>query len=150
MIIADMVWPSLILIGRIMTWWAIGVGLVIEYLFLVKFFTFGWKKSLLVVVVMNAISSAVGIVLIPASGLIWELVIGAFINMIYDVGIFNPVGWGASVLFAILLNAIIESLSLRYIFKYPIHRKEFRVLFVANAFSVATAFISLLVAPPKL
>jgi hypothetical protein len=149
MILADVVWPSLILIGRILTWWSIAIGLVIEYLFLIKFFTLGWKKSLIADVVMNAISSLAGLVLIPASGLIWELIIGSFVNKILHVGTFNPVAWGASVLLAIVVNTIVESLSLRYIFKHPIHRKEFGALFVANSFSVAAAFISIVISPPK-
>jgi len=149
MILADVVWPSILLVGRILTWWSIAIGLIIEYFFLIKYFTFGWKKSLIAVLVMNAISSLVGIVLIPASGILWEFSIGALVNMVLDYGTFNPVTWGASVLLAILINTIVESSSLRYIFKHHIHFKEFSVLFIANIFSVATAFISIIISPPK-
>jgi hypothetical protein len=31
--IADLVWPALLLEGRILTWWAILAGLIIEYFF---------------------------------------------------------------------------------------------------------------------
>jgi hypothetical protein len=63
---ADMVWPGLLLEQRLLTWWAVSAGLLIEAAYLGwRFRPLGPWRSLAYSGVMNAFSSALGIVLIP-------------------------------------------------------------------------------------
>jgi hypothetical protein len=150
MILADMVWPSLYLEHRVATWWAIIIGIVVELFFVWKYFSLPIKKAILATLVMNAASALMGYVLIPASGLLWELTIGQFVNWALRAGTFNIVTWCASVILAILLNSIIEALVLRFAFKCAMDRKRFLILFGANSISVVIAFVSLVIFPLQL
>jgi hypothetical protein len=70
---ADVVWPALVLEQRILSVIPITAGLIVEWAALC-FGGFGlsWKKAAVVDVVMNAVSTGAGIVLIPALGFAWE------------------------------------------------------------------------------
>jgi len=108
MLLANMVWPSLYLANRLGTGWAIVLGLIIEFLFLLKFFKLNAKQALIVDIGMNAWSCLVGIVLVPLSGLIWEITFGQIVHALFNVGTFNPVTWGFSILLAAITNATVE------------------------------------------
>lgn len=69
---ADVVWPALYLISRMVTWWSIVLGLVVEYLFVRQLTHFDIKKSILVDLAMNAVSCLAGVILIPLAGVGWE------------------------------------------------------------------------------
>jgi hypothetical protein len=89
-VLADVVWPALFLAGRMMAWWAIGLGLVVE-LFFVRFLTgFGWLKSALADVAMNAALSLLGFILIPLAGIAWESSVGIALYKLFNIGTFNP------------------------------------------------------------
>jgi len=90
----------------------ITVGLIVELLAL-RFggFGFSWKRAALVDVVMNAVSTAVGIVLIPALGLAG----GLFFSVLYEIfniGSLNassPGTWAATFVMAVLTTTAIEA-----------------------------------------
>jgi hypothetical protein len=72
-ILADLVWPALFLGGRLLSWWAIGMGLLVE-LFFVRWLTgFSWPKSLVADITMNGASSLLGWALIPLAGSLGDL-----------------------------------------------------------------------------
>src|SRR3972149_3628116 len=71
---ANMIWPALLLEGRILSWQIILIGLLIEYPFVRKLTHFSIIKSITADIVMNALSSLSGIVLIPLSGIGWEFI----------------------------------------------------------------------------
>jgi hypothetical protein len=148
--LADVVWPSLILEGRLLSVFPISAGLVVEWLVL-YFGGFGlsWKKSIVVDLVMNAVSSTVGVFLIPILGVVWELFPGSLINWIFHVGTFNPVAWIATFLFSACASTAIEAVVVRKGFKIPLDWKRFWMLFGANAVSTAIAFVSLWTHPPQ-
>ncbi len=150
MLIADVVWPSLFLESRMATWWAISIGIIIEFFFVWKYFSLSAGLAALATIVMNLVSSIAGLFLIPASGFAYEFLIGQFVNRLMKVGTFNILTWIISVLLAILLNAIIESLVLKYGFKSIINLRRFLILGCANTVSVIVAYISLLVMPLNL
>jgi hypothetical protein len=148
--IADMVWPALILEQRLVSAIPIIVGLVIEWLAL-RFGGFGlaWKKAAIVDVAMNAVSTVAGIPLIPLLGLAWELVPGQLLYK-FNIGTFNPFTWLATLVLATAATAAIEAAVVAWGFKVDMTKKRFGVLFLANGASVGIAFASLFLHPPKL
>ena len=148
---ADMVWPALVLEQRILSVIPITAGLIVEWLAL-WFGGFGlsWKKAAVVDVVMNAASAAVGMVLIPALGFAWEYFPGSLLYRIFNVGTFNPGTWAATFLIAVFATTVIEAVVVRWGFKVPLGQRRFWILCAANCVSVAFAFVSLWIYPPKL
>jgi hypothetical protein len=148
---ADMVWPALVLEQRIMSVVPIMAGLVTEWLAL-WFGGFGlsWRRAAVIDVVMNAVSSALGIALIPALGFVWEVFPGAVLYRLFNVGTFNPGTWAATFVIAVLATTAIEAAVVRWGFKVPLDRRRFWILCAANCVSVAMAFASLWIHPPRL
>jgi uncharacterized protein (DUF697 family) len=147
---ADVVWPALYLESRMVTWWVIALGLVVEYLFVRKIFGFSVKQALVADVVMNIASVLLGILLIPAAGIAWEFFPGIILYKVFNTGTFNPGTWAMTFLFAVAINAALESLVIRWVFKAKAGKKGFWGLFAANAISVAVAFASLFVIFPEM
>jgi hypothetical protein len=142
---ADMVWPALYLETRIVTWWTIGLGLIVEYLFIRRLFGFDIKKAIIVDVLMNLTSTLLGILLIPLAGLAWEFFPGIVIYKVFNIGTFNPGTWAMTFLFAVAINTALESCVIRWGFKTKVSKRKFWGLFVANAISVGVAFASLFI-----
>ncbi len=140
---ADVVWPALFLETRLFSIWPIVVGLIIEYLFLRQYFKLPIKRAVVADIVINAFSSALGIVLIPIAGVAWEFFPGIILYKALNIGTFNPGTWTVTYLMAAAINAGVESLALSKIFKSHVGKKGFRVLFLANAISVGIAMLSL-------
>ena len=71
----------------------------------VRFGGFGlwWKRCAVIEVVMNAVSTAAGVVLIPALGLLP----GQVVNRVLGVGTFNPITWTAPLLMTALVTTAI-------------------------------------------
>jgi hypothetical protein len=148
-ILADLVWPALFLAGRLMAWWAIGLGLLVE-LFSVRWLTgFSWSKSIIVDIAMNAASSLLGVFLIPLAGVAWEFFPGIVLYRVFNVGILNPGTWLATFLFAVFINSALETAVLRYAFKQKPFKRFLSWLALANAISVGIAFGSLFKYPPR-
>ncbi|HVG21665.1 MAG TPA: hypothetical protein VNI02_21700 [Blastocatellia bacterium] len=140
---ADIVWPALFLEQRLLSLWIILAGLIIEYFFVWRVTELGAKRSILADVAMNAASTLLGLILIPAFGLVVAIFPGEF------VGTFSPVTWGFTFLVAVFLNALIEFFVLRKGFNQSIGKKGFWWIWLANALSVGIAFGSFLLYPIK-
>ena len=115
-----------------MTWWAIATGLVVEWPVVKHLARRDWMGSLWPNLAVNAVSSILGIVLIPLG-----------------LGTFNPFGWATTVLLAAALNAAVEALALRWLFRTSVTRRGFGLLFGANMVSVGLAMASILFSPPQ-
>lgn len=124
-IIGNVVWPSLYLSVRMQSAWIIGAGLVIEFFFVLWLTRANAWRACLMTVVMNTVSTIVGIVGIPLSGLAWEMVATITVMPMFGWGTFNPVTWFASCVLAALLNSLVEITSLRLIFKVAWSRRLF-------------------------
>lgn len=147
--IADVVWPALFLTGRLMAFWVIGIGLLVE-LFFVRWLTgFAWGKALLADILMNAASSLLGLLLIPLAGLAWESSAGIVMYRAFNIGTFNPITWAATFLAAVCINSALETAVLRYGFKQRPFSRFFCWLSLANAISVGIALVSVLLHPPR-
>ena len=142
---ADVVWPALYLSDRLVAWYVIGAGLLVEYWFIRKATTLNWSEAIFADICSNGVSTLLGIVLIPTLGLLWEISAGGVINILFDTGTFNIGTWIGTVLLAALANATIESAVLVYGFKQKWQRRLVLWMFLANVISVGLAFASLLV-----
>ncbi|MBC1193058.1 MAG: hypothetical protein ACK47N_18760 [Microcystis sp.] len=148
MILANVIWPSLYLVERINTWWIVGISLLIEFLCLIWLTQEKIWKVGLMTLVMNLVSTVVGIVGIPLSGIVWELIATITIHPLFHWGTFNPVTWIVSCILAALLNAVVEVMSLIWIFKFRWTAKIFWCLVIANGITVSIAYWTILLTPP--
>lgn len=146
---ANMVWPALYLEIRLFSWWAIAVGLVIEFFFVRQLFALPAKRAAIATFSANAASAVAGILLIPLGGIVWELFPGSVYMWALDWGTFNPITWVGTFFIACVINAVLEGLVYRFAFKLDLRfkSKKFWWLVLANAFSVGAAFVSLWVSP---
>jgi hypothetical protein len=148
-VVADMVWPALFLEQRLFSWWAIGLGLLVE-LFFVRWLTgLSWRMSAIADITMNAASSLLGVLLIPLAGIIWEFLPGLILYHGFNIGTFNPFTWTGTLVFSAFINSGIETAVLRYVFKQKQVKHLFWWLALANALSVGLAFASLFRYPPR-
>lgn len=147
---ADAVWPALVLEERLLSIIPISAGLIFEWLVLwLGGFGFSWKKAIVVDVVMNTVSTLVGIILIPVLGLLWEVFPGLVLYKFAHVGTFNPGTWFATFVMAVLATSLIEAMVVRWGFKVVLGQKRFWIICAANFVSVALAFASLWIHPPQ-
>ena len=138
MILANMIWPSIIILGAVYSWYIILVGLIIETIAAHLFIKTGWLRSLRIMSVVNAISALIGLFLIPLSGIFVEV-----LTLPFGVGTFHISHWILDYLMVVVVNTLIEGLSLQWIFKYHF-KKNFWWLFGANAISVIISIVSFL------
>ena len=143
-ILADVVWPALFLEARLLSIWIILAGLFIEYFFVWRITTLGALKAIWANLAMNAGSTLLGIVLIPAVGFLVALFPGELF------GTLSLVTWALTFIVAVLLNTLIESFILWKGFKQKMGKKEFWLLGLANALSVGFAVGTLLIFPPEM
>ena len=139
---ADIVWPSLYITKGMLSLKVILLGLIVELLF-VKYFTkIDWKKSCIITTLMNLITTVLGIILIPLSGLGSELVFDLVFHA-YDkfgIGTFHWSHWLVSYLLVILINTYIEGLFIKLTLKLKL-KQIFWWLLIANAISVIICFL---------
>ena len=145
-VLANVVWPALLLQNRLVTWWAIALGLIIEYFLVWKLTDFDYKKSLIVDVAMNAASALLGIVLIPLAGFLWEFFPGILLLKFLQLSTFNPITWFATFILATAINAAVETGVIVKLFKAPIGKIGFWWLCMGNALTVGIALVSLTIA----
>jgi hypothetical protein len=149
---ANMVWPALYLETRLFSWWAISVGLVVEYFFVRKLFGLAPKRAAIADLSANAVSAVAGIVLIPVGGIVWEFFPGSLYMWVFGWGTFNPITWAGTFFLACVINALLEGLVYKHAFKvnFLFKSKKFWWLVLANVFSVGVAIASLWLMPAQL
>ncbi len=149
---ANVVWPALYLETRLFSWWAISIGLLIEFVVIKWLFSLTQKKAVIATISANAASSIAGTVLIPLAGIAWELFPGSVINWAFSWGTFNPVTWVATFLLGCLVNGVLEGAVYKKWFapEFRFKSKAFLWLLAANSLSVDAAFVSFWVKPVQL
>ena len=150
MIFANIVWPALFLEQRLLSWWAIGIGLFVELFFVWRLTRFSLPKAFVVNFVTNIASTFFGILLIPLSGIIWAIFPGILLYKVFDIGAFNPGTWAMTFALGVLINAAIEALVLRYAYQIIPYKRLFIWLCLGNSVSVGAAIVSLFIFPPKM
>lgn len=149
---ANVVWPAVYLEARLFSWWAIAIGLLVEFFFIKWLFTLPAKKASIAAISANAVSAVAGLIIIPLSGIAWELFPGSIINWAFSWGTFNPVTWGATFVLGCLVNGLIEGAVYKKWFspEFRFKSKAFLWVLAANSLSVGAAFISLWLKPVHL
>ena len=139
---ADLVWPSLYITKGMLSIKVILIGLIIE-LFFVKYCTkVDWKKASIVTILMNLITTILGIIFIPLSGLGAEFVFD-FVFHAYDkfgIGSFHWSHWLTAYLLVIFINTFIECMFIKLTLKLTL-KKIFWWLLIANSLSVFICFL---------
>lgn len=148
---ANVVWPALYLETRLFSWWAITIGLVVEYLFVRKLLPATPKQAIYATAAANAISAVLGIVLIPLAGIAWEVFPGLLFYYLLHMGTFNPITWGATFIIACIVNVVVEGFAYKKLFKlgFLFKSRLFFWFMLANAASVGAAMASLVVIPVR-
>ena len=146
---ANVVWPALYLETRLFSWWAIGVGLLIEFFFIKWLFGLSVQRSAIADISANAVSSIAGIILIPLAGIAWEIFPASLINWLFNWGTFNLVTWVGTFVLGCFINALLEGAVYKKWFapEFRFKSKAFIWLLIANSFSVGVAYISFWVNP---
>ena len=132
---ANMVWPSLYIAEGMRSWYVILIGFVVEIIFVKCFLKQSYLKSVLIAFVMNLASTVLGVVVIPLSGFIGEILMIPF-----GTGTFHYTHWLMSYVFAVLSNVLVEGLTVKFTFKHKF-KKMFLWLCVANAISVVICIL---------
>ena len=139
---ADLIWPSLYIAKGMLSIKVILLGLIIELFFVKHFTKVNWQKALTVTFLMNLITTILGIIFIPLSGLGSEFVFD-FVFHAYDkfgIGTFHWSHWLIAYLLVIFMNTFIESLFIKLTLKIKT-AKTFLWLLIANAMSVFICFL---------
>ena len=146
---ANVVWPALFLETRLFSWWAILVGLLIEYLFVRKLFQVSPQKAMLATISANTASAVLGIILIPLAGLAWEIFPGLLFYHVLKMGTFNPITWCATFLIACAVNVALEGLVYKktFMLNFLFKSRMFFWFMLANTASVGVATVSLIINP---
>jgi hypothetical protein len=121
--------------------------LLAEFAFVKHAFALPFKRAAFATFVANAVSTVLGVLLIPLSGIAWEYFPGAIYMKAFGWGTFNPVTWAATFFLACIVNTVLEAQVYKRGFKLRVGRREYIWVFAANAVSVGAAFVSLLVDP---
>ena len=150
-LLADVVWPALLLEQRMLSVVPIVSGLIVEWLALwLGGFGLTWKKAALVDVVMNAASALIGIFLIPLLGMGWEYFPAQIIEKAFNIGTFSQINWLATFVLTVFATTLIEAGVVRWGFRVALGIRRFWILFGANAVSVGIAFVSVMLHPPQM
>lgn len=145
-VLADVVWPALVLNARLFAWLPIVAGLFAEAMVLLFAFNMPSQRALPAAIIMNALSTVLGLFLIPLAGLLWEIFPGLILYKAFHIGTFNLATWTATFLLAVLVNSAIELTVLEH-FGIPWIRKNFVLLGLANVLSVGLAYTSFVYSP---
>src|SRR3954449_4582694 len=102
-----------------------------------------WRQAFKASLVVNAISTVFGVLLIPLAGIGWEFFPGILLYRQFDMGTDNPITWSATFLLALAITTSIEVVCLRRLFGVPGGRRTWLWWALANVVTVGLAFGSL-------
>jgi hypothetical protein len=131
-LLAEDVWPSLILEMRLLGPIPIVIGLITEWVVLRFAFDLSWKKAAWVDVVMNAASILVGAVVIPKAGLL--VTFGGLFELSLLLWYFV----------AVLMSTAIQASVVKWLFKVPTYYRQLWILCGANGMSAGIALIGVI------
>jgi hypothetical protein len=149
-VLANLVWPALYVETKASSVPIIGLSLVLEYIAIRWLFERGIGQSLLYTIVANAASGIVGLFARPLSGLAWELSLGALVMWAFDWGTFNPIAWFFVPVIGGAINAALELLTLKLIWKERLSSRSFMALWVINWITVGLATIWVVLYTPQM
>lgn len=138
---ANMVWPALYTETKLSSVPIIGLSLVIEYFFFKWLFTINVKQAISYTILANLISGLLGFFLRPIAGIAYELSLGGIINLLFNWGTFNPIAWIFVPILGGVINAFLELLTIRLIWKQKFNKRNYLFIWMINTITIAIATI---------
>lgn len=138
---ANIVWPSIYIAEGMRSFSVIALGLLIETVFVKIFEKQTWLRAIIITVIMNLVSTVLGIILIPAIGFIGTLLLGFLSEFLPVLGnTFDTPLWIFSYILTIFINVLVEGYTTQYTARIPF-KKMFRWLLAANTLSVLACIL---------
>jgi len=147
---ANMVWPALYVETKMSALPIIGLSLLIEFYLYKYIFQINRIQAAKYVVLANIVSGLLGLFLRPLSGIAYELSLGMLINWLFDWGTFNPVVWICLPFISGSVNAVLELLTIKIIWKHKFSKRNFYMAWVGNIVTVAIATAWVVTYPPRM
>ena len=146
LLLANVVWPALYLVDRMVAVDVIVLGLIVESAVFCRMLKVSWHRATVMSIAINLVSSIVGSVILPVWGWYWA---NATLNRdrAFGWGTFNPLSWAETCCFAWLLTTLLEWLPLALMVGK--RRHLLWSLLAANFLSVGIAYISFSFIPPS-
>ena len=135
---ANVVWPGLYLASR-MVYLSIPVGLLIEGIILKLIIKKRWVYILYITLVINLISAFIGAAGALIGNLAWEFTGGQILYKLFDIGTFNPLSWSTAIIFGALASTVVESYSLKKIFKIKLNSNDQKTFLFIQVSGTASA-----------
>lgn len=133
---ANVIWPSIFIAEGLRSFYVIALGLLAETVIIKLFTKQSWLRCVLISVIMNMVSTLLGIILIPAIGFLGAILFGILSEYIPSIGnTFDTPLWIFSYILTIFTNVIIEGLTTKFAAKIPF-KKLFWWMLLANTVSV--------------
>ncbi len=130
---ANLMWPAFFEEAKIFAWFPILLCLVIEYPFVRKVTGFDVKKSVLVDIVMNSVSTFAGLFLVPVfSDAPIKILQGLVAYSAVKSSLPSPAMWAATLLLKTLVNALIEVWAIQVVFNVEKKWSNLGWLFLGN------------------
>jgi len=146
----NVVWPALYTETKVSSLPIISLSLVLEYLVIRQLFKSNIKESVLYTIAANVASGLIGLILRPLSGIAWELSLGILVMWMFDWGTFNPVAWFFVPIVGGAVNAALELLTIKLIWKKKFTKKNFFSLWAINWITVGIATLWVVLYPPQM
>jgi len=118
--------------------WAIIAGLAVKIGYVRYFTRLPWSRCALMDVTMNAASSLLNPIAVPAAFLVWTLPRLA-LNRVFGIDDSDPVNWVALLLAMALISALSDALILHFVFKQRFGQKGLWLIYFANAVCIGVA-----------
>lgn len=147
---ANAVWPALYAEEKIASIPIIAFSLIVECLFFKWLFKINYKRAIIYTIVANLLSGIAGFYLRPLFGLVWVAIFDLQISKFFRInwGTFNPVTWLFVPIIGGAINAFLELLAIRLIWKHKFTKRNYYLTWVINIITVALAVIWVLFDPP--
>lgn len=144
---ADFALPAFHLQIRLLSWWALLLGLVASFFIIRRVFGVSAGRAAKAVGVARLCSTLASLVLTPLAGIAWAVFPGALLERNFGWSAFHPLSWGVSLSVAWVLGCGVDALVYRRGFGFALGRRELAWLALANAICIVPAFASLLWLP---
>ena len=146
----NVVWPALYTETKVSSLPIIALSLVLEYLVIRALFGRNIKVSMMMTVAANLASGVIGLFLRPLSGIVWELSLGMLVMWIFGWGTFNPFTWFFVPVVGGAVNATLELLTIKLVWKEKFSKKNFLALWAINWVTVGMATLWVIWYPPQM
>lgn len=145
----NVVWPALYTETKVSSFPVIALSFVFEYFVIRWQFKQSVQKSILYALTANLVSGVLGFFLRPLSGIAWELSLGQIVMWLFHWGTFNPVAWFFVPIIGGAINAILELLTIKLVWKEKFSKKNFAIFWLANWVTVGLATVWVIASPPQ-